>query len=143
VWNFCHIPFNASGRCAEYGVYLREYLYRETSRKTFDMKKKKDDKVPGRKAAPGYPPYPAEEDIYRRGEELPGDAPDDPGEGRDSPRPGPDDPNEKDDLDPRMGDDLDVPGSELDDPEESIGEEDEENNYYSLEDQEDDIPPEE
>ncbi len=30
------------------------------------------------------------------------------------------------------GDDLDVPGSELDDRDEMIGEEDEENNYYSL-----------
>jgi hypothetical protein len=28
--------------------------------------------------------------------------------------------------------DLDVPGSDLDDPEENLGEEDEENNYYSL-----------
>jgi hypothetical protein len=31
-----------------------------------------------------------------------------------------------------MGNDLDVPGSEADDGNESIGEEDEENNYYSL-----------
>lgn len=30
------------------------------------------------------------------------------------------------------GDDLDVPGSELDDDQEEIGSEDEENNYYSL-----------
>jgi hypothetical protein len=30
------------------------------------------------------------------------------------------------------GDDLDVPGSEDDDANEDIGEEDEENNYYSL-----------
>jgi hypothetical protein len=30
------------------------------------------------------------------------------------------------------GDDLDVPGSELDDQQESVGSEDEENNYYSL-----------
>lgn len=30
------------------------------------------------------------------------------------------------------GDDLDVPGSEDDDANESLGEEDEENNYYSL-----------
>jgi len=30
------------------------------------------------------------------------------------------------------GDELDVPGSELDDNDERIGEEDEENNYYSL-----------
>ena len=32
----------------------------------------------------------------------------------------------------RTGDDLDVPGSDLDDADEAIGEEDEENNYYSL-----------
>ena len=30
------------------------------------------------------------------------------------------------------GDDLDIPGAELDDANENIGEEDEENNYYSL-----------
>lgn len=30
------------------------------------------------------------------------------------------------------GDDLDVPGSELDDEQEATGNEDEENNYYSL-----------
>jgi hypothetical protein len=30
------------------------------------------------------------------------------------------------------GEDLDVPGAELDDTDEQIGEEDEENNYYSL-----------
>jgi hypothetical protein len=32
----------------------------------------------------------------------------------------------------KEGDDLDVPGSDLDDADEAIGEEDEENNYYSL-----------
>lgn len=37
--------------------------------------------------------------------------------------------NEDDDL---SGDDLDVPGAELDDADEAIGEEDEENNDYSL-----------
>ena len=30
------------------------------------------------------------------------------------------------------GEDLDIPGAELDDANEAIGEEDEENNYYSL-----------
>jgi hypothetical protein len=30
------------------------------------------------------------------------------------------------------GSDLDIPGAELDDEQESIGSEDEENNYYSL-----------
>jgi len=31
-----------------------------------------------------------------------------------------------------LADDLDIPGTELDDRDEMIGEEDEENNYYSL-----------
>jgi hypothetical protein len=31
-----------------------------------------------------------------------------------------------------LGEDLDIPGTELDDADEEIGEEDEENNYYSL-----------
>jgi hypothetical protein len=34
--------------------------------------------------------------------------------------------------DKQYGDDLDVPGSDLDDDEEKIGNEDEENNYYSI-----------
>lgn len=40
--------------------------------------------------------------------------------------------NEKDFYDDMSGDDLDIPGSELDDQQESVGSEDEENNYYSL-----------
>ena len=36
-----------------------------------------------------------------------------------------------------MGDDLDVPGSSADDAMEAIGSEDEENNFYSLSDNED------
>lgn len=40
--------------------------------------------------------------------------------------------NEKDFKDDKSGGDLDIPGSELDDYQESIGSEDEENNYYSL-----------
>lgn len=42
--------------------------------------------------------------------------------------------NEEDDL---TGEDLDVPGSEVDDDDEAIGSEDEENNSYSLDDQDD------
>ncbi len=38
---------------------------------------------------------------------------------------------EEDELE-NSGEDLDVPGAELDDADENIGEEDEENNYYSL-----------
>jgi len=40
--------------------------------------------------------------------------------------------NEKDFTKDKSGDDLDVPGAELDDDQEIIGSEDEENNYYSL-----------
>ncbi len=40
--------------------------------------------------------------------------------------------NEKDFDDDHSGSDLDIPGSELDYEDEAIGEEDEENNYYSL-----------
>ena len=40
--------------------------------------------------------------------------------------------NEKDFNEDKSGDDLDIPGAELDDLDEAIGEEDEENNYYSL-----------
>jgi len=40
--------------------------------------------------------------------------------------------NEKDFEMDQTGDDLDIPGAELDDSNEAIGEEDEENNYYSL-----------
>ncbi|KVV15312.1 hypothetical protein ACRASX_09395 [Flavobacterium sp. TMP13] len=35
------------------------------------------------------------------------------------------------DKEEKLGDDLDVPGADLDDQQENIGSEDEENNYYS------------
>ena len=40
--------------------------------------------------------------------------------------------NEKDFIEDVSGNDLDIPGSELDDVQENIGSEDEENNHYSL-----------
>ena len=40
--------------------------------------------------------------------------------------------NEKDFTEDVSGNDLDIPGSELDDEQENIGSEDEENNHYSL-----------
>lgn len=40
--------------------------------------------------------------------------------------------NEKSFKEDMSGSDLDVPGSELDDQQESVGSEDEENNYYSI-----------
>ena len=82
---------------------------------------------------PGYPVYPASEDIFTREKEESDINPEDislkkvlnedPAEGRN---------NEKDSHDDPMGGDLDVPGSDLDDDMENIGSEDEENNYYSL-----------
>lgn len=110
------------------------------------MDKRKNEKTQGSTSNPrsqpkpseGYPPYPPEEDIYQQGEAFEDADPEPSGPSR---PPRPDEPNEVDDVQSRMGDDLDVPGGELDDADESIGEEDEENNYYSLEDQDDEIPP--
>jgi hypothetical protein len=82
---------------------------------------------------PGYPLYPASDDIYTkfRKDEL--IDPEEAAEMQDSmdkakvhTR------NEKDFDEDFSGDDLDVPGSELDNQQENIGSEDEENNYYSL-----------
>lgn len=78
--------------------------------------------------SPGYPVYPAEDDIYKKFKE----------EGLDpkykikghQEKPG--EQNERDFDEDMSGSDLDVPGSELDDDQEDIGSEDEENNYYSL-----------
>lgn len=79
---------------------------------------------------PGYPPYPPSEDIYNRGKkemELnPNDLSRDKAPNEDSGVR-----NEKGFEEDMSGDDLDVPGSELDNQQESVGSEDEENNYYS------------
>lgn len=65
---------------------------------------------------PGYPVYPPNEDIYNQDKE---EADTDPEQ-----------------LSKIKGgitfDELEVPGSELDDSQEAIGSEDEENNYYSV-----------
>jgi len=92
---------------------------------------------------PGYPEYPANEDImnkrnrdkevdldmdnltgsFRHNSELPTEK-----------RKKTDTKDEQQETwrKDKTGDDLDVPGAELDDAEEAIGEEDEENNIYSL-----------
>jgi hypothetical protein len=80
----------------------------------------------------GYPPYPKDQDIYRKEKEDKSVDPDDL-DAIDKET----DPNNtvrggtSVDVD-RMGGDLDVPGAELDDTQEKVGNEDEENNYYSL-----------
>lgn len=83
------------------------------------------------KKFPGYPHYDSKDDIYKNEEELQSLDPNDPShkksknlEGFQS--------NEKGTDGNFMGEDLDVPGAELDNAQEYIGSEDEENNYYSL-----------
>ncbi|SEW10963.1 hypothetical protein [Chitinophaga arvensicola] len=92
---------------------------------------------------PGYPEYPASEDImsknnrdkevdldinevtgsFRRNSELPPEK---------KQRAEKSDEQEETWRQDKVGDDLDIPGAELDDEEEAIGEEDEENNIYSI-----------
>lgn len=80
---------------------------------------------------PEYIAYPASEDIYQQSKEeteinsadtTKTKTPNEYGESR----------IEKDFNENMLGDNLDIPGSELDDQDENVGSEDEENNYYSL-----------
>lgn len=84
-----------------------------------------------KKELPGYPLYPENEDIYWNEKREPDINPDDRSVLKDVDE---DirDPEEIDFSDGFAPEDIDVPGSELDDEEEAIGSEDEENNYYSL-----------
>jgi hypothetical protein len=76
-----------------------------------------------------YPIYPESDDIYSRLKESDVD-PDDISKVKIID----DDSEETDDeyIDDESGRDLDIPGSEFDDDQEDYGNEDEENNYYSL-----------
>jgi hypothetical protein len=81
----------------------------------------------------GYPAYPVEEDIYNKYKEEKDINPEDIANLKDiNERGGAGTNNEKNFKDDVPGNNLDVPGSELDDEQENIGSEDEENNYYSL-----------
>ena len=84
-----------------------------------------------KKDFPGYPMYPPSEDIYNNEKEIIEGTRGSINENIE-PNENPEKPNEKDFDDDMSGDDLDVPGSELDDVQEEIGSEDEENNYYSI-----------
>ncbi len=86
------------------------------------------------KPLPGYTPYPAKDDIYTQGkkehyeeeeEVKKEETEEDKWNDLDAERRG-----RKTEI--HDADDLDIPGAELDDAMEDIGEEDEENNYYSL-----------
>ena len=82
-------------------------------------KKSKSTEKKSGEEFPGYPIYPASEDIYQTDKEEKDIDPEDPNKKK---------PSDKTSIDK----DLDVPGSELDDEQENLGSEDEENNYYSL-----------
>ena len=102
------------------------------------MKKVNQDKQPLLKKEcvqeeiifPGYPVYPVDEDLYARSKEEKGIDPEQISNTKQYAESGSN--KEKDFEDDFTGEDLDVPGSELDDNQEEIGCEDEENNYYSL-----------
>jgi hypothetical protein len=73
----------------------------------------------------GYPLYPENEDIYSKFHKEKNINPEDTSTNKE--------PTIIKELKGDISDlDLDVPGSELDDEQEKIGNEDEENNYYSL-----------
>ena len=87
-------------------------------------KRKQEPEPPLRKVEiPQYgdPEYSPEEDIYSKEKKESFNE-----EGSDA------DINEDKAEEPLTGEDLDIPGAESDDADEKIGEEDEENNYYSL-----------
>lgn len=81
---------------------------------------------------PGYPEYSEDEDIYSKGKEESDIDPEDIIRKKKTIK------HARiysdDSEDDESGNDLDIPGSELDDDLEIIGSEDEENNYYSLSD---------
>ncbi len=76
-------------------------------------------------------PYPASEDIYNRGEIDPEVDTDDTHRHK-SRNEAPDAPNEKSFNEDMTGEDLDIPGNGEDEHSRANGDEDEENNYYSL-----------
>jgi len=81
----------------------------------------------------GYPLYPENEDIYNQFKEEQDIDPEDPTKTKEDLPEIDINADEENELDiDIMGTELDVPGSELDDDQEDIGNEDEENNYYSI-----------
>jgi hypothetical protein len=97
-----------------------------------------------KKDSPGYQSYPDSEDIYKKDKEEENIDPEDISKTKESSKnskAGKN--NEKDFAEDKSGSDLDVPGSELDDEQEKVGNEDEENNLYSSSSDEQNDPDEE
>ena len=92
---------------------------------------KKETSANTNKKFPDYQIYPPSEDIYNNAKEETEIDPETISKTKmssanDSKR------NMKDFREDKSGNDLDIPGSELDDEQENIGSEDEENNGYSI-----------
>ncbi len=111
----------------EYYNSLDEILNKYMKTHSIQEGKNKTDKS----KVSGYPLYPPSEDIYKKGKNTSDVNPSDLSKTK-TPNVEGGSLNEKDFKEDMSGDDLDVPGSELDDQQEDIGSEDEENNYYSL-----------
>lgn len=80
----------------------------------------------------GYPLYPADEDVYNHSQRDTNFNPENASRNIRTETDNSEKRNEKDFDEDITGDDLDIPGSELDDEQEDTGNEDEENNYYSI-----------
>lgn len=102
---------------------------KEKKAKTGPPDKKKPEKE-GNNVNEGYPLYPEEEDIYKQYLEEKNIDPEDISRKKEINA----EEEREESIDDvlKTGNDLDVPGAELDDEQEEIGNEDEENNYYSL-----------
>ena len=86
-----------------------------------------------KKDSPGYQSYPDSEDIYKKDKEEENIDPEDISKTKESGQKSKSGKrNEKDFDEDKSGSDLDVPGAELDDEQEKAGNEDEENNLYSM-----------
>lgn len=86
----------------------------------------------------GYPKYPVNEDIYNKFDKEFDIDPEDISKKKHFEIVDEDPEWKEMDFDlEHPGDDLDVPGSDLDDEQEDIGSEDEENNFYSIGDDDD------
>lgn len=135
VWSFLElINFKKYNKCL---IFIQEIM--ENKKKKVDklLPPHKEENISAdervkndTKDFPGYPHYPASEDIYNKEEEVDLN-PDDLSKNKDSEeklgiR------NEKVFQEDMTGEDLDVPGSEADEAKGNSGKEDEENNYYSL-----------
>jgi hypothetical protein len=93
--------------------------------------KKKAPKDVSDEKYPEIKPYPPSDDIYRRAKEEEDIDPENPNHLK-TKNPRPDQNNERDFDEDMTGEDLDVPGNGPDERSEGNGDEDEENNYYSL-----------